>query len=88
MGRIAKLIKGEVDGVERAAELKTMTGKHLRRPLCHLYPLECREDTIEQVIADAVAPKEDVQHQSNNCRNVPQRKSAIVARNRIQKDAI
>ena len=41
LARIIGLIKGEVDGIERAANLKFSSGRTAKRPLKFIFPLEC-----------------------------------------------
>ena len=79
MAKVVELIKGEVDGTERAAKLMTHTGKAIRRPYCYLYPLECRTEEINDVKDNELEERED-----KGQRDVPKRKAAIDARKRMQ----
>ena len=40
LGRIEELIEGSVDGVHRAAVIRTSSGRKLNRPYRMIYPLE------------------------------------------------
>ena len=79
MGKVVELIKGEVDGVERAAKLITAGNKFLKRPLCYLYPLECGLGEIDEPLK----VKNDTFQNGARLRNIPKRIAAINARHRI-----
>ena len=50
VGRIEEVLSSEIDGLQRAARVKTKSGKILIRPLRELYPLEAnpiRKNDVE-----------------------------------------
>ena len=46
IGKVTKLIGSEVDGISRAVELATPSGRILRRPFQYIYPLECSNEYV------------------------------------------
>ena len=93
MAQIVNLIKGDIDGVERAVTLRYPSGKLAKRPFKLIYPLECDDELVDKGIATngnesiGKAIQKCKEGQDNKCRVKYQRSvrnAAGVARERIR----
>ena len=85
LARITGLIKSNIDDIPRAANLITSCGRHFKRPLRLLYPLE-GADLNNDGNNESESTSSD--NQENNAPNVkPPRLAAVVAREKIRRNA-
>ena len=84
LARISNLIESEIDGLSRAANLQTMNGNFIKRPLRLLYPLEGsnnEEDKMEDELQNGSIKIPTNPKGSNR----PKRIAASIAGERIRK---
>ena len=82
------MIPGEVDGVERAANLMYASGRTAKRPMKMIFPLECDDnnDSNENVkkSVETNTDENDDQEDEEKKKERSTRKSAIAAREKIR----
>ena len=78
LGRIEELIEGSVDGVHRAAVIRTSSGKKLNRPYRMIYPLELT-GTVDKAIPHEPNCVDDIDSSPTDTTEVLGRRSTRTA---------